>query len=207
MGYLVGFLGAITAAIFFGSNYIPCKQYDMGDGMYFQFVMAVGIWVMGFGYFVGEEPGTGYFHPLALLGGMIWSIGNVLTVSIMKMIGMALGLSIWSGTNLVVGWVLGKYGWLGFKEDDSVCSLRSFSFSFSFSFSLCIRSGQHTVAQLFGRRPPTLFSLHFLFGQTQRRRGQQRGARGRGRGRGQREPLNITARGRAQSAAAKGAIG
>eukprot|EP01084_Bolivina_argentea_P167879 291242_1 len=92
----------------------------MGDGMYFQFVMAVGIWILGLGYFIVQEPETGHFYPFALLGGFIWSIGNVLTVPIIKMIGMALGLSIWSGTNLVVGWILGKYGWLGYDKDDSV---------------------------------------------------------------------------------------
>lgn len=120
MGHIEGFAAAGIAAVFFGSNFIPCKQYDMGDGMYFQFVMAVGIWVLGLFYFIYQEPQTGYFHPFALLGGTIWSIGNVLSVPIIKMIGMALGLSIWSGTNLVVGWILGKYGLLGFEKDTSV---------------------------------------------------------------------------------------
>merc|ERR1712113_595526 len=82
--------------------------------------MAVGIWVFGLGYFIYQEPTTGYFHPFALLGGMIWSIGNVLSIPIIKMIGMALGLSIWSGTNLIVGWVLGKFGWLGYEKDTGV---------------------------------------------------------------------------------------
>ena len=120
MGLLEGYLGALTAAVFFGSNYIPVKKYEMGDGMYFQFIMAIGIWVIGLFYFIIQEPSTGYFHPFALLGGVIWSIGNILTVPIIKMIGMALGLSIWSATNLIIGWVLGKYGWLGFSKDNSV---------------------------------------------------------------------------------------
>ena len=120
MGYPVGFTAAAIAAICFGSNYIPCKKYDMGDGMYFQFVMAVGIWVMGLFYYIYQEQITAYFHPFALLGGFIWSVGNLLSVPIMKMIGMALGLSIWSGVNLIVGWILGKAGWLGYTKDDSV---------------------------------------------------------------------------------------
>ena len=120
MGKAVGFVAAAVAAIFFGSNYIPCKQYDMGDGMYFQFVMAVGIWVLGLFYFIIQEPETGYFHPFALLGGTIWSLGNILSIPIIKMIGMALGLSIWSGTNLIVGWVIAKFGWLGYTKDDTV---------------------------------------------------------------------------------------
>merc|ERR1719189_1075596 len=110
MGYLLGFAAALVGAIGFGSNYIPCKQYDLGNGLYFQFVMAIGIWALGLIVGVIQEPQTAYFHPLALLGGTLWSLGNVLSVPIIKLIGMALGLSIWSGTNLVVGWLFGRFG-------------------------------------------------------------------------------------------------
>ena len=36
------------------------------------------------------------------------------------MIGLALGLAIWSGANLLVGWMTGKFGWLGTPKDTSV---------------------------------------------------------------------------------------
>jgi len=61
-----------------------------------------------------------YFHPFALLGGVIWNTGNVLTVTIIKCIGMALGLAIWSATSMIVGWLTGKYGLLGTPKDHSV---------------------------------------------------------------------------------------
>ena len=40
---LIGFLGIGTAVLFFGSNFIPIKKYETGDGMFFQFVVCMGI--------------------------------------------------------------------------------------------------------------------------------------------------------------------
>ena len=39
---LVGSLSILTAAIFFGSNFLPVKQYDAGDGFFFQYIMKKG---------------------------------------------------------------------------------------------------------------------------------------------------------------------
>merc|ERR1719242_337949 len=63
---------------------------------------------------------TYYFHPLALTTGMIWSFGNILTSTIFKCIGMALGMSIWCSTQLIVGWSTGKWGLLGTPKDTTV---------------------------------------------------------------------------------------
>lgn len=35
----IGWVGAIIAILFFGSNYIPVKTFDTGDGMLFVSVM------------------------------------------------------------------------------------------------------------------------------------------------------------------------
>ena len=39
---LIGYLGIATAVFFFGSNFIPIKKYETGDGMFFQFVVCMG---------------------------------------------------------------------------------------------------------------------------------------------------------------------
>lgn len=39
---LIGYLGIAIAVFFFGSNFIPIKKYETGDGMFFQFVVCMG---------------------------------------------------------------------------------------------------------------------------------------------------------------------
>ncbi|ETO14357.1 hypothetical protein RFI_23010, partial [Reticulomyxa filosa] len=118
-----GFVAAMVAAVGFGSNYVPVKKFDMGDGMLFQLVMAMGIWTLGMFYTIirssAIESGP-WIHPMAMVGGILWNTGNVLTVVIIKCVGMALGLAIWSGTSMLVGWATGKWGLLGTPKDSSV---------------------------------------------------------------------------------------
>lgn len=39
----IGYIGIVFAVLFFGSNFIPIKKYETGDGMMFQFVVCTGI--------------------------------------------------------------------------------------------------------------------------------------------------------------------
>eukprot|EP01083_Nonionella_stella_P020255 56151_1 len=120
----LGLLSAFLAALFFGSNFVVIKEYDMGDGLYWQFVNAVGIWFFGLVTVLCKCIATGsttyFFHPIALTSGIIWSIGNILTVPIIKTVGLALGMSIWCATQLIVGWSTGKWGLLGTPKDTTV---------------------------------------------------------------------------------------
>ena len=38
----VGYIGIGLAVLFFGSNFIPIKKFETGDGMMFQFVVCIG---------------------------------------------------------------------------------------------------------------------------------------------------------------------
>ena len=40
---VIGFIGIGVAVFFFGSNFIPIKKYETGDGVFFQFVVCMGI--------------------------------------------------------------------------------------------------------------------------------------------------------------------
>ena len=43
---VIGWVGIAVAVLFFGSNFIPIKKYETGDGMFFQFVVCTGrIWI------------------------------------------------------------------------------------------------------------------------------------------------------------------
>ena len=86
--------------------------------------MAIGVWVTGLVTVIAKCAATAkpvyFFHPVAITSGIIWSVGNILTVPIIKTIGMALGMSVWCATQLIVGWSTGKWGLLGTPKDDSI---------------------------------------------------------------------------------------
>eukprot|EP00397_Hematodinium_sp_SG-2012_P070493 GEMP01129886.1.p1 GENE.GEMP01129886.1~~GEMP01129886.1.p1 ORF type:complete len:103 (-),score=12.46 GEMP01129886.1:193-501(-) len=43
----LGYLCCFIAVLFFGSNYLPVKKFDAGDGFFFQWILCIGIWVTG----------------------------------------------------------------------------------------------------------------------------------------------------------------
>lgn len=120
---IIGILGVLVAALGWGSNFIVVKGYDMKDGFVFQFWLCTGILLFGLVscFWASADsvysPGSGglgalkvEFSLLGVLGGFIWSMGNLCTVSIISNIGLGLGLSIWAGINLVLSFVLGLVG-------------------------------------------------------------------------------------------------
>jgi hypothetical protein len=54
----------------------------------------------------------------AMLGGVLWATGNVLTVPIVKTVGLSLGLLTWGMTNMVIGWASARFGVLGVFESN-----------------------------------------------------------------------------------------
>ena len=101
MAGAAGYLGAVIAIAFFGSNFIPVKRVDAGDGMAFQLFMALGIWCVGFITNLARESPKVY--PLAMLGGAIWCTGNALSVRIIQRIGLGMGILVWGFSNLLMG--------------------------------------------------------------------------------------------------------
>lgn len=83
------------------------KKYDSGDGFFFSLVMCLGVWCAGL---VVQMIRGSEFYNISMLGGAIWSVGNLLCVTIIKRIGMGMGLLIWGCSALVVGWFTGYFG-------------------------------------------------------------------------------------------------
>jgi len=110
-----GFVGAIVAVVFFGSNFIPVKKFETGDGMFFQWVLCSAIWITGL--VVNCLNGFPQFYPLAMLGGFLWATGNICVVPIIKTIGLGLGMLIWGSFNLLAGWTSGRFGWFGLQPE------------------------------------------------------------------------------------------
>jgi hypothetical protein len=42
-----GFLFLVGSSFFYGSNFLPVKQYETGDGLFFQLILCIAIWTVG----------------------------------------------------------------------------------------------------------------------------------------------------------------
>uniref|UniRef100_A0A8C4QT19 Transmembrane protein 144a n=1 Tax=Eptatretus burgeri TaxID=7764 RepID=A0A8C4QT19_EPTBU len=106
-----GFIAAAVSILFFGSNFVPIKRIDTGDGIFFQWVLCAAIWTASLVLnIIRNNPP---FWPLAMFGGFLWATGNIAVVPILKTIGLGLGLLIWSTFNLLMGWASSRFGWFG----------------------------------------------------------------------------------------------
>ncbi|UJR28503.1 hypothetical protein I4U23_009741 [Adineta vaga] len=104
----IGFLGCLVASIFFGSNFVPVKQFSAGDGVFFQFVFCVAVYMVGL--IVDLILKNDHWYPLVLIGGTLWTTGNLVTVFCIKTCGLTVGLLIWGTTSLIMGWAGGRFG-------------------------------------------------------------------------------------------------
>jgi hypothetical protein len=111
----VGFGCAAVAVLCFGSNFVPVKQYKTGDGLFFQWVMCVSIWLIGALVQFGRNSYS--FEPYAALGGVLWCTGNLTAVPIIRCIGLGLGVLVWGAANLIVGWATGNFGLFGLAKN------------------------------------------------------------------------------------------
>jgi len=115
-GQAIGFACAGVAVICFGSNFVPVKKFETGDGVFFQWILCCAIWLSGM--VVNIARGFPQFQPFAMLGGFLWCTGNMMVVPVIKMIGLSLGMLIWGLANLLMGWGSGNFGILGVSKQD-----------------------------------------------------------------------------------------
>lgn len=70
---IVGYIAVVVAVVFYGSNFIPVKHFDTGDGMFFQWMMCIGVWLTGLCInFVRQQPP--FFSPV-VIGAVCWTTG------------------------------------------------------------------------------------------------------------------------------------
>jgi len=113
----VGYLCVAISGICFGSNFVPVKWFEkqIGDGIFFQWVFCSAVWFCGFVvYWCRDFPP---FQTFVLLGGFLWCTGNILTVPIIRCIGLSLGMLLWGLLNLIMGWLSGSLGWFNLKPE------------------------------------------------------------------------------------------
>lgn len=106
---IINFFCLFTASIFFGGNYLPVKHYKTGDGYFFQLIVCIGIWLSSL--VINWYKNNPKFYTLPILGGLIWSSGNVNSVPIIKCLGIGFGSLFWNIIGLLTGWGNARFGW------------------------------------------------------------------------------------------------
>jgi glucose uptake protein GlcU len=119
---IAGYACTAVAVLFFGSNFIPVKKFESGDGLFYQAIMSTAILMVGMVVILimsliprHDANGETYrhipeFYPWGVFGGMLWATGNVMAVVVIKLIGLSIGLCIWSSSNMLMGWATGTFG-------------------------------------------------------------------------------------------------
>ena len=115
---VVGIACALGSVALFGTNYLPVKRYDVGDGFFFQWCLCLGIWLVGLAVDLAHVNSAAPppFEPLAVLGGALWCTGQLTVVTIVQTIGIAKGLIVWGSTAMLAGWACGVFGLLGVRS-------------------------------------------------------------------------------------------
>ncbi|KAI6243017.1 hypothetical protein M3Y99_00149200 [Aphelenchoides fujianensis] len=100
-----------VVCLLFGSIYVPIKRFRPGDGFFSQFMMSLGIFAVGFGIFAAT--GFGRFFPLAMVGGVLIGVGNLVAIPIIQELGLALAILLFNVTSCVVNYAVGTFGLFG----------------------------------------------------------------------------------------------
>jgi len=112
----------VIAILGFGSNMVPVKRFETGDGMFYQWVMCAGIFIYGvllqiilfahpLGTTLTDRAGgispadihaaakpdafSVKLYPSVFLGGALWATGNMMAVPVINAIGLGMGLLLW----------------------------------------------------------------------------------------------------------------
>jgi len=132
--FAIGLTWCLVAGVGFGTNYLPVKKVEPGDGIFFCFCMSVGILLVGLLWSFAMHTqttdhfsGIPNFEPYAMLGGMTWMLGNFMCPIIIRWIGLGLGLTVWDLTNMIMGWATGYFGLFGVPKEGIDHPLMNFS--------------------------------------------------------------------------------
>lgn len=112
----IGFVGVLISVLGFGSNFVPLKRIEIGDGVFFQFIMCNAIFMTSIPVLIIQN--FPKMHGLAILGGFLWCTGNMLCPIAIRFIGMGLGLLVWGCVSMIMGWASGRFGLFGLKKQE-----------------------------------------------------------------------------------------
>mmetsp|Transcript_87737 Transcript_87737/g.183405 ORF Transcript_87737/g.183405 Transcript_87737/m.183405 type:complete len:413 (-) Transcript_87737:52-1290(-) len=113
--YLEGLVAAFGAAVCFGVQYVPVKQYEIYDGATFQWFMAAGILLTGFLISLAAGLADVGMPLEVVFGGLLWAVSNYVVIPLVRLLGIGPGFALYHFVNLVVGYMSGRFGWFGLE--------------------------------------------------------------------------------------------
>ncbi|CAE8673322.1 unnamed protein product [Polarella glacialis] len=181
---IAGLLCAFCAALAFGVQYVPVKKYEIFDGVTFQWFMCSGILMVGFIAAItfndfGMETQDSL---LVVFGGALWAMSNFLVLPLVKLLGIGLGFSLYHFVNLIVGYVVGRFGLFGMKEltgSVALCDAGCALVLCSFVLLVFVEGDEPPESQPPAPLPPSVFEADQEFREMYNRwrQGEARGSR------------------------------
>lgn len=115
---IVFLAGVVTIAVLcFGSNFVPLRSIHVTNHAFFQWVMCNAILLTAIPWVLTNRHNS-LLEPLAMLGGVIWCIGNYLTPFIIERLGLGVGSLLWSTVGMITAWASSIFGILGMHRQD-----------------------------------------------------------------------------------------
>lgn len=107
MSSSVGYIAALISMVGWGSYFVPMKRIKNYDPVYFQAVMCMGIFISSIilSIFIHEF----LLSILGILSGILWSIGNSLSVVSIKHSKLSIAAPIWMGIAIFGSFISGTF--------------------------------------------------------------------------------------------------
>ncbi|KAI6176017.1 hypothetical protein M3Y97_00753200 [Aphelenchoides bicaudatus] len=100
--FAFGLVECIASTVLYGSAFVPIKKRKFGDGIYSLQIRSIAILIVGLVTYIwsGYPP----FYPLAMVGGMLWAIANLIVLPCIAQLGLGMTVLLYSTTNcLLIG--------------------------------------------------------------------------------------------------------
>ncbi|MCK4733358.1 MAG: hypothetical protein KAT65_12965 [Methanophagales archaeon] len=111
MSATIGFLGALVAIILWGTYFVPMKKVKDFDPFYYQLLMCNSIFLSSLVLAIFLNVAA--ISIFGFISGILWTIGNVLSVFAVKYSGLAKSASIWMSSVIMTSFF---WGVIYFKE-------------------------------------------------------------------------------------------
>lgn len=121
MADAVGLGFAFSAVVLYSLFALPVKSFAVGDGVYFQLFMCIGIFSVGVvQWFVlcASDSGCPEYHPLSALGGAVWVLANLFLTTIVGAIGVGMTMVAWGTVEMLTGWATARFGLFGLAPQE-----------------------------------------------------------------------------------------
>lgn len=107
MSILVGFVSAIISILGWGSYFVPMKKIREYDPFYFQALMCITIFTSSL--IISFLYNSFIFSYLGMLSGILWSLGNVLSIFAVRNSGLSKSTPVWAGLGIFTSFIWGVF--------------------------------------------------------------------------------------------------